>query len=100
VIQAFNIRLKENIVIRDQNRNSWPVKISFRNDGRISLGTGWSDFGKKNNLQVRDQCVFEFVIGKGNICSEMHVQILRGKARLKNLRRHLVLQKAGPLFFT
>ncbi|XP_059444439.1 putative B3 domain-containing protein At5g66980 isoform X2 [Corylus avellana] len=54
VIQAFNIRLKENMVIRDQNRNKWPVKISFRSDGRISLGSGWSDFGKKNNLQIKE----------------------------------------------
>ncbi|XP_059444245.1 putative B3 domain-containing protein At5g66980 isoform X2 [Corylus avellana] len=96
LVQAFNIRLRENVVIRDQNRknrNPWPVKIIFMSDGRIAIGTGWSHFRKKNNIQVGDQCVFEFVIGRGNICNEMHVQILRGNARLKNLRWHWDLQK-------
>jgi hypothetical protein len=81
------------MVIRDQNRNSWPVKINFVSDGRIAIGTGWSTFRMKNNIKVRDQCVFEFVIGRGNTCNEMHVQILRGNARLKNLPRHWDLQK-------
>jgi hypothetical protein len=95
VIKAFNIRLEENMVIRDQNRNQWPVKVRFRDDGRFALGRGWSDFRKENNLQVRDQCVFEFVLGRGNTCKEIHVQILRGNARLKNLPRHSDLQKNG-----
>jgi hypothetical protein len=62
------------MVIRDQNGSQRPVKRS----GRIGIASGWSDLRKKNKkLQViRDQRVFEFLLGSGNRCSEMHVQIL------------------------
>lgn len=93
VINAFKIIFNGSLVIRDRNGNPWPVKVCSRNDGRFAISTGWSDLAKKNNLRVGDQCVFEFVLGRENLCNEMHLQILRGTARLENLRLHSDLQK-------
>ena len=38
---------------------------------RITIGIGWSDFSKSNSEKVKDQCVFGFVLGRGNISKEM-----------------------------
>lgn len=87
VVQAFKIELKPKVVIRDQNGKSWPVKIIFKTDGRIAIGTGWSNFAR-SSVKARDQCVFEFVLQSGNTCKEIRVYVLRGSARMKKPSRH------------
>lgn len=81
-VKSFKIRFKKTTVIRDQDGNPWPMKVHFRgdNDGRICIGAGWSDFRKKNNLQKGDQCAFDFIIGRDDLCNEIHVKILRRNA--------------------
>jgi hypothetical protein len=87
VVQAFKIVLKPEMVLRDQNGKSWPVKIIFKNDGRIAIGSGWSYFAK-SNVKPTDQCVFEFLLQSGNICEEIRVHVLRGNARMKKPSSH------------
>ncbi|XP_035539099.1 putative B3 domain-containing protein Os03g0621600 isoform X2 [Juglans regia] len=88
VVEAFNIKLNQDMVICSPNEEKFPVKIVIWKSGRIIISKGWSAFARKNNVQPKDQCVFEFVLGRGNICSEMRVQILQGKARLEELSKH------------
>ncbi|XP_059456445.1 putative B3 domain-containing protein At5g66980 [Corylus avellana] len=87
VVKAFNIALKPEIVLRDQNGNAWHARILFKEDGRIAIGCGWSYFAK-NNVKVGDQCVFEFVLQRGNTCEEILVHVLRGNARMKKPSSH------------
>jgi hypothetical protein len=80
-VKSFKIRFEEETVIRDQDGNPWQMKVYFReNDGRIYIGAGWSEFRKKKNLQKGDQCAFGFIIGRDDLCDEIHVKILRGNA--------------------
>ncbi|XP_042962424.1 putative B3 domain-containing protein At5g66980 isoform X2 [Carya illinoinensis] len=88
VVEAFNIKLNQDMVICSPNEEKFPVKVLFWKNGRIIIGKGWSAFARKNNVRPKDQCVFEFVLGRGNICSEMRVQILQGKARIEELFKH------------
>ncbi|KAG6666376.1 putative B3 domain-containing protein At5g66980 [Carya illinoinensis] len=85
VVNAYNIKLKQEVVIRGPNEEKCPVKIVKRSNGRIMIANGWSYFVEKNAVQPKDQCVFEFILGRGNTCREMRVQILRGNARFKKL---------------
>ncbi|XP_059459268.1 putative B3 domain-containing protein Os03g0621600 [Corylus avellana] len=87
VVKAFNIALKPKTVLRDQNGQAWPVRIIFKEDGRIAIGSGWSYFAN-NNVKVEDQCVFEFVLQRGNTCEEIRVHVLRGNARMKKPSSH------------
>ncbi|XP_059444780.1 putative B3 domain-containing protein At5g66980 [Corylus avellana] len=79
-VKSFKIRFKKTTVIRDQNGNPWPMKVYFKGDGRIAIGSGWSNFRKKNNLHEGDQCAFDFIIGRDDLCDEIHVTILCGNA--------------------
>lgn len=65
------------MMLRDQNGRNWPVKISFRTNGRIVITGGWSDFWREQKLEAGDKCVFEFVLTRGNMSKEMKVQVVR-----------------------
>lgn len=84
-MNAYNIKLKQEVVIHGLNEEKYPVKIVERSNGQILIANGWSYFVDKNAVQPKDQCVFEFILGRRNTCSEMRVQILRGNARFKKL---------------
>jgi hypothetical protein len=81
-VKSFKIRFEETTVIRDQDGNPWQMKVYFRddNDGRICIGAGWRAFREKNNLQIGDQCAFDFIIVRDDLCDEIHVKILRGNS--------------------
>lgn len=89
-MKAHGIKLKPNMMLLDQNGEKWPVKLIFRTDGRIAMTKGWLDFWKTYKLDIGDKCLFEFVLGRGNISKEMKVQVIRkGAANENNKRRHL-----------
>lgn len=80
LLKAYSIKLKPDVVLRDQNDKLWPVKVSFKDDGSVVLATGWERFRRKN-VKVGQTCRFVCVFGRGNICKEMQVRIIRGSAR-------------------
>ena len=65
------------MVLLDQNGKEWPVTVRFRTDGRALINHGWGPFWKEYNLQIGDKCVFELVLGRGNLSQKMHVQVTR-----------------------
>ncbi|GAY42815.1 hypothetical protein CUMW_069770 [Citrus unshiu] len=77
VVRSHGIKLEPEMMLRDQNGRKWPVKISFRTNGRIVITGGWSDFWREQKLEAGDKCVFEFVLSRGNMSKEMKVQVVR-----------------------
>lgn len=77
LVRSHGIKLEPEMMLHDQNGRKWPVKIAFRTDGRIAITCGWSDFWRKHKLETGDKCVFEFVLGRGNMSKEMKVQVVR-----------------------
>ena len=54
---------RENIKLQSSDGKQWPARCFYREgsgDGR-SIGKGWSQFSKYNDLQEGDVCVFELV---------------------------------------
>ncbi|RVW57611.1 putative B3 domain-containing protein [Vitis vinifera] len=84
VLKNNNIKLEGEMVMRDQKDRSWPMRLTTRKDGRLALVKGWAKFWKENNLGRRDQCVFEFILGRGRISKEIHVQVIRAIKMTKN----------------
>lgn len=84
VLKKNNIKLEGEMVMRDQKDRSWPMRLTTRKDGRLALVKGWAKFWKENNLGRRDQCVFEFILGRGRISKEIHVQVIRAIKMTKN----------------
>lgn len=79
----------EEMIVRDQNGRMWPMQIKERKDGRFYLSSGWIEFREKN-LRLGNQCMFEFVLGEGNTCSETIARVLpRG---LKIEKNHFVMK--------
>ena len=76
VLKKKNIKLEKEIMVRDEKRRLWPMRLNTRKDGRQALVKGWTDFWKANNLRKGDQCLFEFILGRGRISTEMHVQVI------------------------
>ncbi|KAL5557181.1 hypothetical protein UlMin_039417 [Ulmus minor] len=76
LLDAHNIEMKPNILLINENGKKWPATVTFRADGRICI-TSWKIFREKNNVTPKDKCVFEFVLGRGNACMELKVQVIR-----------------------
>ena len=41
------------------DKREWPVKVTRRGNGRLSLGSGWGAFSKDNDLKEGDVCILE-----------------------------------------
>lgn len=84
--KEHGIKLKPDLILHYQN-GKWPVKVITRDDGRCAVTTGWIDFVKKNEIKVKDKCVFDAVLGRSNTCKEMHVQVIPAKPRGKKTKQ-------------
>ena len=87
VLKMQNIKLQNELVVRDQKQRLWPMRVGTRKDGRQALVKGWTDFWKANNVGKGDQCLFEFILLRGRISKEMHVQVVHASKRPKNPSR-------------
>ncbi|XP_050204561.1 putative B3 domain-containing protein At5g66980 [Mercurialis annua] len=87
VVNEHNLKLQENMELRNENGESWPVKVHFRTDGRIAINHGWSDFHKQNKVAFNDRCIFEFLPEENNIVKVIQVHIVpkQVKPRKKKL---------------
>lgn len=73
------------MVLHDQKKRSWPVRVSSRSDGRYAFVGGWATFWREHHLVPRDQCVFEFInVGGDRIAKEIRVHIHRATQMAKN----------------
>ncbi|XP_024932554.2 putative B3 domain-containing protein At5g66980 isoform X2 [Ziziphus jujuba] len=81
-LNEHRIKLMHDLILHHQN-DKWPVKVVIRNDGRHAITTGWIDFVRKNEIEAKDKCVFDAVLGTSNTCEQMHVQVIRAKPRVK-----------------
>ncbi|XP_057970079.1 putative B3 domain-containing protein At5g66980 isoform X2 [Malania oleifera] len=86
LLSVNDIKLKEEVVLCNQNGRLWPVKITFRKDGRIAITTGWIKFSRDNKLKKKDKCVIEFIIGRGRICQKLKAYIFYSEASRKRRR--------------
>lgn len=73
----FGIKLKQLVMLYDEEGKEWPMQVATRLDGRTAFTKGWASFYRRKNLKRHDRCLFEFVVGPGNISGEAKVQILR-----------------------
>ncbi|XP_059658650.1 putative B3 domain-containing protein At5g66980 [Cornus florida] len=92
LVNNNNINIKPQMVFRDQNQKSWPVRVVSRKDGRVDFAQGFRKFLKDNSLRLNDKCIFEFFPGGGRSSSkEIQVQIIRAGARTqkKSIRRRV-----------
>ncbi|XP_017972194.1 PREDICTED: putative B3 domain-containing protein At5g66980 [Theobroma cacao] len=80
LLASYGIKIKPEVVLLDQNGKKWPVMVSSRTDGRVFIHHGWGSFRHEYNLQKGDKCVFEFVLGRGNISQKRLVQVIRRQA--------------------
>ncbi|WRX10626.1 B3 DNA binding domain - like 9 [Theobroma cacao] len=80
LLASYGIKIKPEVVLLDQNGKKWPVMVSSRTDGLVFIHHGWGSFRHEYNLQKGDKCVFEFVLGRGNISQKLLVQVIRRQA--------------------
>ncbi|KAJ9170776.1 hypothetical protein P3X46_018856 [Hevea brasiliensis] len=77
VVKQHNLKLQETMTLCDENGQSWPVNLIFRDDGRIHINEGWRNFHRKHKLAIGDMCIFEFMPTEDDICDVLQVQIVR-----------------------
>lgn len=76
-LKAYQVDFKHAMFLYTNQNNKSSVRISVRVDGRCALNsTDWKDFSRKNNIGIKDKCVFEAVLGTSNICEEIYVQVI------------------------
>ncbi|XP_010552441.1 PREDICTED: putative B3 domain-containing protein At5g66980 [Tarenaya hassleriana] len=79
-LKAHGIQLEPKIELCDQEGEKWPVKV-YSAGRHTSFTSGWSEFRKSHKLGTSNSCLFEFVLGVGNKCKAVHVQISGGRSR-------------------
>ncbi|KAK3005186.1 hypothetical protein RJ639_016428, partial [Escallonia herrerae] len=84
VIKDFKIKLREEMVICNQDGKTWTAKVSTWNDGRTYLTRQWRSFCKWNDVQLGDRCLCEIVKGRGRRGTHLQVQVLKAGAWLPN----------------
>lgn len=84
MLKKNNVKLEKEIVVHDQKQRSWPMRLSTRKDGRHALVKGWANFWRANNVGIGDQCVFEFIPGRGRSTKEIHVQVIHASKMAMN----------------
>ncbi|KAK3002784.1 hypothetical protein RJ639_018342, partial [Escallonia herrerae] len=77
VIKDFKIKLRDEMVICNQDGKTWTAKVSMWNDGRTYLTRQWRSFCKWNNVQPGDRCLCEIVKGRGRMGTHLQVQVLK-----------------------
>ncbi|XP_052195326.1 putative B3 domain-containing protein At5g66980 isoform X2 [Diospyros lotus] len=84
LIIEHSIRIKPDMILRNQNGKLWPVKVDFRKDGRMSFVKGWRSFWEENGIGYDDKCIFEFLFnGRRCLRREIQVLIVRSKGKAK-----------------
>ncbi|XP_027083404.1 B3 domain-containing protein At5g57720 isoform X1 [Coffea arabica] len=79
VIKDFRLDLPENMTLRDPLGRTWPAYLRTWKDGRAYYSGGWDNLCKVNSIDEEDDCVCEFVPGRGQEKPVMQIQIIRQK---------------------
>ncbi|CAK7337933.1 unnamed protein product [Dovyalis caffra] len=80
-MRQHNINVPKEMKLRDESGKLWPVQVSFWDSGYTVLTSGFSEFCRMNKLVPRDQCIFTFILAKGNFCNVIQVQVVRQDPR-------------------
>ncbi|KAF7126936.1 hypothetical protein RHSIM_Rhsim11G0170700 [Rhododendron simsii] len=77
VIRDHGLELPKNLIILDEEGRKLSSNVIRWNDGRTWLTKGWKAFCKRNNLELEDRCICEFVHGEGSEGIYLKMRVLR-----------------------